>query len=87
MWLPLEAGGVGVGVVAIALDASKEEFMAGCEYGSACIEVSVLILEKVGGGAGGEAAWIADAILRAVGGRLRLSGESGSRSWQKGWRK
>ena len=27
----------------------------------------MLILEKVGGGPGGEAAWIAEAMLRAVG--------------------
>ena len=70
MWLPLEAGGVAVGVVASVLDASKEGFMVDCGYDSACNEVSVVILEKVGGGPGGEAAWMADAMLRPVVGKL-----------------
>ena len=63
-----------MGVVAIVLDASKEEFMAGCGYGRPWIEVSVLILEKGGGGPGGEAAWMAEAMLRPVVGKSRLSG-------------
>ena len=60
-WFPLEAGGVGVGV-AFAREASKE-LMVGGGYGKPCIEVSVLILLKAGGGPGGDAAWIAEAMI------------------------
>ena len=44
------------------LDASKE-VIEGCEYCRPCIELSVAILEKVGGGPGGDPAWIAEAMV------------------------
>lgn len=41
----------------------------------------MLILEKVGGGAGGEAAWIADAMLRPVGGNCASQAEYQDPKW------
>ena len=51
-----------MGVFTPDFDVSKE-FIDGCTYGRLCIEVSVVILAKVGGGPGGDAAWMAEAML------------------------
>jgi len=54
-WFPLDAGGVGVGVVTTDREASKE-FRPGWELCTPFIKISALFCEKKGGGYGGEAA-------------------------------
>lgn len=41
---------------------ASKELIEDCESGRPCIELSVPILEKVGGGPGGDAAWITEAM-------------------------
>jgi len=54
-WFPLDAGGVGVGVVTTDREASNE-FGPGWEWCTPFIEASTLFCENDGRGYGGEAA-------------------------------